>query len=106
MRALSNAAIEGVIIHDGNIFLEANNISARMLGLESSEIRGKSFADYITPEYLEVVMTHFHDSYTQPYEVTLRRKNGTTFPVELRGRDAAYKGKKVRVLSIRDMTQY
>ncbi len=105
LRALSSATIEGVIIHDGNIFLEANDISARMLGLEPSEIRGKSFADFIVPEYLEVVMKHFHDSYTEPYEVYLRRKNGSVFPVELCGRDATCKGKKVRVLSIRNMTQ-
>ena len=80
LRALSSATIEGVIIHDGNIFLEANDISARMLGLEPSEIRGKSFADFIAPEYLEVVMKHFHDSYTEPYEVNHASEERHCFP--------------------------
>ena len=105
MQALADSTVEGIIIHDGNIFLEANDIAASMLGLEPSEIRGKSFADYIEPEYLELVLIHFRDSYSEPYEVKLRRKDGTTFPVELLGRDATYKGKKVRVVSVRDMSQ-
>ncbi len=43
--------------------------------------------------------------YEKPYEVLGIRKDGSTFPVEIIGKATTYKGRKVRVGSVQDITE-
>lgn len=104
-RRLSEAAFEGIVIHERGKILELNQTLALMLGYEPSELIGRSGLDMVTPEYKDVLMQQILSGSEEPYEAVAIRKDGTTFPVEIRGRTTQYKGRLVRVGAVRDITE-
>ncbi|MBN1644048.1 MAG: PAS domain S-box protein, partial [Dehalococcoidales bacterium] len=104
-RVLSEASREGVVIHEDNKILEVNTALARMLHTEPSEMRGKSTCNYTAPEALNYLKTTGKTQHSGPYETTLLRKDGTTFPVEMAGVDSFYKERKVKIVTVRDLTE-
>ena len=105
VRALSDATFEGIFILDSDILLEANDSGAKMLSLKPSEIPGKLFIDYVSTGSRELVTNNIQKSYAEPYEAVLQRRENATFLAELQSRDATYKSKKVKVVSVRDITE-
>ena len=105
VRTLSDATFEGIFILDVDILLEANDSGAKMLDLKPSEIPGKLFIDYISIESRELVKNNIQKSYAEPYEAVLQRRENAIFLAELQNRDATYKSKKVKVVSVRDITE-
>lgn len=104
-RILTDAAFEGLVIHDSGVFLDVNDAFVRMIGYNRLELLGSSVNPYITPESLEVALWHANNHSEEPYEITMRRKDGTTLPLEAQGRDIDYKGIPARVVSVRDVTE-
>lgn len=105
LRALSDAAFEAVFISENGICLEQNLCAGKMFGYTMEEALGRPGTEWIAPEDRELVMRHIREGFEGLYEVTARRKDGTTFPCEIQGRMCAYKGRKVRVTALRDITQ-
>lgn len=104
-RALSAATSEGVLVHDQGIVLDANEAAAEMLGYEQAELIGKNAFLFITPESQPVAQTHVRLDYSQPYEIMGLRRDGSTFPAELVGRPGLWRGRMVRVVVVRDLTE-
>lgn len=104
-RLLSDAAVEGVLIHDDGIILDANLSLARMFGYEVKELLGRNVIDTLaTPESREVVLEHVRTGSTARREVSGRRKDGTRVVVEITGRPTTYRGRQVRVATLHDIT--
>jgi PAS domain S-box-containing protein len=102
----SEATWEAIIIHDRGILLQANGQYYQMFGYERAELPGKqAIFMTTTPESLETIMKNINSNEAGPYEVTGIRKDGTEFPMEIRGKMMKYSGKKVRVAAIRDITE-
>jgi diguanylate cyclase (GGDEF)-like protein/PAS domain S-box-containing protein len=60
--------------------------------------------DFIAEEYRALVKKNISEKYDQPYFVMGRRKDGTTFPAEIRGRTVELRGKIYRISAIRDIS--
>ncbi len=105
-RALADATFEAVFIFDNGICVDANQTAANMFGYDQDELRGRFGADLVSPECRETVRDNMLSEYAGRYEVTALRKDGSTFAVEIRGKMADYKGKKVRVSVVRDISAY
>jgi len=104
-RLLSEAAGEGVVVHDDGIILDANGSLARMFGYELEELLGRNIIDTLaTAESREPVLAHLRAGSTARLEVTGRRKDGTTIVVEVTGRPTTYRGRQVRVATLYDVT--
>ncbi|MDB4879986.1 MAG: histidine kinase [Gemmatimonadetes bacterium] len=104
-RRLSEAAFEGVLIHDNGIMLEANPAFARIFGYEVHELVGRNVFDLIpTPESRENILAHMRASSDETYEVSGRRKDGTMLVAEITGRPSSYRGRPARVVTINDVT--
>ena len=102
----SEATWEAIMIHDRGILLQANGQYYQMFGYERAELLGKqAISMTTTPESIETIMKNINSDETGPYEVTGIRKDGTEFPMEIRGKMMKYFGKKVRVAAIRDITE-
>ena len=102
----SEATWEAIIIHDRGILLQANSQYYQMYGYERTELLGKQVISMTTtPESIETIMKNINSNEAGPYEVTGIRKDGTEFPMEIRGKMMKYSGKKVRVAAIRDITE-
>jgi PAS domain S-box-containing protein len=104
-RQLTTAAFEGIGISNRGVVIDANAQLAAMLGCELDELIGRPVADFIVPESLGLVMDHIKSGSTEVYEHLSRRKDGSIFPTEARGRTMPWKGRMVRVTALRDITE-
>ena len=98
-RFLSEAANEGIAIHDGHIILEANSALSRIFGYNSTDMIGMNL--------LKLAMPNGHDigSYSEAIEVKAQRKEGSLIYVERQDSPDYYEGRQVCVAVIRDITQ-
>ena len=104
-RGLSEAAFEAIFISENGICIEQNQIAETLFGYTSEEAIGRYGTEWIVPEDREMVMNKILSGYEEPYESTALRKDGTKFPCVLHGKMMQYKGKTVRVTSLRDITE-
>ncbi|HEX8794437.1 MAG TPA: PAS domain S-box protein [Polyangiaceae bacterium] len=106
-RTLSAAAFEGVFIHAKGRVVLANEPGAAMHGFDPpSAMVGASVEDLIAPESLDHVVEHMRSGSTEPCEGLARRRDGTTFHAEARGRTLIGPDQQtpMRVVVIRDVT--
>ena len=86
-RQLSDAAAEGVVVHDRGVVLAANQSLARMFGYEMDEIIGRNFLDILpSAESREDIIRHMRTDSYERYEAFAGRKDGSEIIVELTGR--------------------
>jgi two-component system, sensor histidine kinase and response regulator len=103
-QGLSDATFEGIALSEDGRILEVNRPFVEMFGYEASEAVGMPAVDFVAPESREAVVEHISAGSPEPYETVARRKNGTTFDAEVRGKSSEYRGRVVRVTAIRDIT--
>ena len=100
---LINSTIEGLIIYDENKYcIKTNSVAPKLLGYSKEEMIGKYALDFIAPSSQEFVKRVIQNHNQEMYEAEMIRKDGSTFPVILRGRDLVLLDKKIRVSAIID----
>ncbi|MEE4359234.1 MAG: PAS domain S-box protein [Desulfococcaceae bacterium] len=104
-RALHNASFGGIVIHDRGIILECNQGISDITGYSAKELTGMDGLLLIAEEAREMVMSNILAGYEKPYEATGLRKNGEKYPLRLEARNVPYKGKKVRTVEFRDISE-
>ena len=105
-RQLSEASFEGITIHDQGILLRANDQFFKMFGYEPDELLGKQTINkLIATESRNLMWDQIRKGSADIYEAIGVRKDGTEFSLELRPRQIEYKGRNVRVVAIRDITE-
>ena len=104
-RRLSDATFEAVAIHKSGVLLNANDQYFEMFGYTPDELLGKQALSLtVAPEAREHLMKQVESGDLGPYESIGLRKDGTSFPMEIRVREAEHEGQKIRVGAIRDIT--
>jgi PAS domain S-box-containing protein len=104
-RALSEAAFEAIFITEKGVCLEQNATAAKMLGYSDAEAVGMFGTAVIALQDRDLVARNMLSGHEQPYQVTALRKDGTTFPAQVSGRMMHYRGRTVRVTSLRDISE-
>jgi PAS domain S-box-containing protein len=105
-RRLSDATFEAVAIHKRGVLLSANDQYFEMFGYTPDELLGKQALSLtVAPEAREHLMKLVESGDLGPYESIGLRKDGTSFPMEIRAREAEHEGQKIRVGAIRDITE-
>jgi PAS domain S-box-containing protein len=102
---LSEASFEGVAITEAGIVVDVNDQIALMLGYEPQEMIGTSVQNYIAPESQDIVKRKRKEESELPYEHMALRKDGSTFPVEVRAKSMPFEGRTFRVTVIRDISE-
>ncbi|WP_321532345.1 EAL domain-containing protein [uncultured Desulfuromonas sp.] len=106
LEALSQSTIEGLIILDENKkCIKANAIAPELLGYTEAEMINKSIFEFIAPESIVDVKKFVNNEDQLPYETMLLRKDATTFPALVRGKNIQLADKKIRVSAIMDITK-
>ena len=103
-KALHNASFGGITIHDRGLILDCNMGLSHITGFSIDELIGMDGLLLIAPESRELVMGNILSGYEKPYEALGIRKNGEIYPIRLEARNIPYKGKNVRVVEFRDIT--
>ncbi|MDI1442741.1 ATP-binding protein [Polyangium sp. 6x1] len=104
-RACTQTTFDAIAIHDDELVLFANDELARMFGYTLEEITCKHSLDWLVPASATLARQSVLDASEETYEAIGRRKDGTTFPVELRGKSIVYQGRRVRVTTLADITE-
>ncbi|MCX5850171.1 MAG: PAS domain S-box protein [Deltaproteobacteria bacterium] len=104
-RLLSEAAEEGIAIHDKGVIIEANQALASMFGYKLSEMIGKYVKNGASPESWKLILKHIDTGNDKPYEITAVRKDGSTFVCSMVGKPYKYKDRTLRVATFRDITE-
>ena len=89
-------------------FIEANLVACRMLGYSREELLTMGPSDIVPPELLPQLDDIIRQAQTKDtflFETRLRRKDGTTFPVESSGHLVNYDGRGIWISHIRDITE-
>ena len=105
-KMLTEVAQEGVALSVNGIILDSNKQYAKLLGYDKVEdIKGIRIADMVAPESKEYVLGILKKNWDRPYEAVLVRKDGTRRIYEAFGHQTTYKGQKVRISTVIDITE-
>ncbi|MBP1910208.1 PAS domain S-box protein [Methanolobus bombayensis] len=103
---LSDATFEGIIFHDNGVVLDVNEAVIRATGYSKDELLGKNIVEMVIhPEDINIAIRNMENKVAKPYEVRCIRKDGSEYPVEIESYRISYKGRKVRVAAVRDITE-
>jgi len=104
-KALHNASFGGIAIHDKGVILDCNLGLADISGYDIDELLGMDGLLLIAERSRAEVLQNILAGYEKPYEVFGRRKSGEEYPLRLEARNIPYKGRMVRAVEFRDITE-
>ncbi|HMH74282.1 MAG TPA: EAL domain-containing protein [Bradyrhizobium sp.] len=100
MRGLANAAVEGLLVCQGEIIVTVNNSFAALTGSNIEEMVGAKLDRYFPDE---VTRLRLLGQPTQPIEAELRLADGSETPVELILHPVDFAGKPHHAIAVRDL---
>ena len=104
-RALHNASFGGIAIHDQGKILDCNQGLSDISGYSIDELTGIDGLQLIEPKWRTAVIDKITSGYAATYEVEGIRKDGSTYPLSIRGHNMPYRGGEVRVTEFRDISE-
>ncbi|MHC4132368.1 MAG: PAS domain S-box protein [Planctomycetota bacterium] len=104
LQTLSDAAFEGIVIHEAGKIIDANNKFQQMFGYDLNELKNMDAYNLITQDSQQVAREHISSRLEGPYEVIGVKKDGSTFLVEVQAREMEYQGRQIRFAAIRDIS--
>ena len=105
LQFLMNSTTEGILVHENGIVIDLNQAMAKLIGYSEEELLGRSVLSFSNEKNKPVIREILTKDLTNVFETTIGQKNGNQLQVEVIGRAHFYKGKKVRVVAFRDITQ-
>ena len=100
-----NTTMEGILIFDNLICVNANQSAADINGFESKdELIGRHVSEFLHDDYKELVRINMLQQKVDAYEILALKKNGVPFPCLVRGTTFFSNDKEFRVTSIIDLT--
>lgn len=103
-KALHNASFGGIVIHDQGLILECNQGLSEITGYSLDELIGMNGLLLISEKTRDYVKIQIKHKYEKPYEAIGIRKDGSEYPLRLEAREIPYKGKMVRTVEFRDIS--
>ncbi len=104
-RVLLQLSYSGLGMHENGKVLEVNTAMCELTGFSYDELLAMDGVDLVAPEFREQTRRHILEGYASLYEVIGLRKDGSRYPLEIRGRNTLFRGRRVRVTEFRDLTE-
>jgi PAS domain S-box-containing protein len=105
LRRMSEATFEGISITEGGVIVDANEQFARMHGYPLAELIGKPVVELVVPKDRPRVAEAIRHQLAAAYEILGLRKDGSSFPAQVRGRPLELGRRVLRVAAVRDMSE-
>lgn len=100
MRGLANAAVEGLLVCDGDVAVTVNTSFAQLVGSTSDKLIGTNLQSYIPDAGARAKL---FAAPNQPVEADLRHADGSMIPVELILRPIDFAGHAHHVIAVRNL---
>ncbi len=104
MRKFTEITDEAILFHRDGLITDGNDALTRLTGYTLPEVMGLSIFNFISPEWRSVAYEYTRSGREDPYEVTIRHKDGHTIPVEVVGKTMPQLHADYRVVVVRDIT--
>jgi PAS domain S-box-containing protein len=104
-RRLSSAASEGITILVDDKLIEANNAFGRLFGYDLEEVLAQPLATFIAPESRDFVIRQITIASEKPCDARGRRKDGSTFDIEITIRRITYRDRSALGCVVRDISE-
>ena len=104
MRKFTEATDEAIVFHRDGIITDGNEALTRLTGYALPEVVGLSIFNFISPEWRAVALDYTRSGREDPYEVTIRHKDGHAIPVEVVGKTMPLHHADYRIVIVRDIT--
>lgn len=104
-RGLSEAAFEAILVHDGGRVVDVNHALCELSGYSWHELVGRDSFALVAPEYRETVYRNLLAEYPGIYEIECVRRDGSRIPIEIQARSYPYRGRVLRVVAVRDISE-
>lgn len=105
-KTIIDSTLEGIIVYDENKkCAQANKIAAELLGYNEEEMINKDALDFIAQSSKNLVKRVIKNHNQEAYEAQMLRKDGSTFPAILRGRDLKIFDKTFRISALMDISE-
>jgi PAS domain S-box-containing protein len=103
-RLLAEASFEGIGMVENGIVVDANHQLARLFGYDREELIGRPVLDLVAPESRAEVAQAIQTGRADVYEHLALRRDGTVFPVQVRGHETRVGKRHLRLTVISDIT--
>lgn len=97
--------LDGIAVHDRGVVLEVNETLPAMFGYPSEALLGRRLDELVAPESHGRLETYLAQADGGVVELVGRRRDGTTFQIELTGKAVPYEGKVAQVVIVRDVSE-
>jgi PAS domain S-box-containing protein len=105
-RALANATNEAVWFTVDALCIDCNPIALDMFGYKKEDVLGLHALTIIDSAHHAETNHRLLNNYLEPYLSVGVKKDGSRFPIQIQGRMFNYNGKKTRITTIRDITNF
>lgn len=105
-RRLASATREGVLVHDGNVIIDANDAALVLLDRTLPDLVGRSAERLIAPADYAALRDTFECGKTRHREVWFLRPDGSRILCEVSQRLASHGGRTTGILTFYDITGY
>ena len=104
MRKFTEITDEAILFHRDGLITDGNDALTRLTGYTLPEVMGLSIFNFISHEWRAVAYEYTRAGREDPYEVTIRHKDGHAIPVEVVGKTMPQLHADYRVVVVRDIT--
>lgn len=102
LKALADAAVEGLVICESGRIVDVNASFARLIGSPINALAGQDFAALVAPQHRLALAAAGEDAHI---EIELVAAGEDPIPVEIVARDIAVQGMVRRILAVRDLRE-
>jgi diguanylate cyclase len=105
-KTIIDSTLEGIIIYDENKkCVQVNRVITNLLGYTELEMINKDALDFIAPSSKDFVKSVIKNHNQEAYEAQMLRKDGSTFPAMLRGKNLKILDKVIRLSAVMDISE-
>ncbi|WP_347839829.1 PAS domain S-box protein [uncultured Draconibacterium sp.] len=105
-RFLTETTLDGILIHKNGILLDCNQAFLRITGFTKEEAIGENLLSMVpSGKARKKIQEQIQKQHAKPYIAEVARKDGSLYFAELEGHETEFKGEKVRLVSLKDVSE-
>ena len=104
--SLSDVAPDAIFLSRQGICVDANQAASDLYGYTREEFLDRPGTDFIAEQDRDLVREMMAKGESGPYEAIALRKDGSTFPCEIRARMHPHEDPPLRITLLRDLSQH
>lgn len=105
-KKLAELTSEAILVHDNGQIVDANDQFFELFQVTTDQVRDHNLVELVVhPDSQPIVIKNIRKGYEHPYQVIAQRSDGSSFDIEITGRNITWAAKPVRVVIIKNITR-